>query len=46
MVTMKDIPPPNCVLPADADGLLRLSGNWTLATALRSGEILHAQTGP
>ena len=45
MVTMKDIPPPNCVLPADADGLLRLSGNWTLATALRSGEILHAQTG-
>lgn len=45
MVTMKDIPPPDCALPADADGLLRLSGNWTLATALRSSEVLHAQTG-
>ncbi len=45
MVTMKDIPPPDCALPPDSDGLLRLSGNWTLATALRSSEVLHAQTG-
>jgi len=36
---------PDCVLDPGADGQLRLSGSWTLATALRSVEALNAHAG-
>ena len=43
---MKNAEPPHCTMDPDADGQLRLSGSWTLSTALQSAQVLggiHAQ---
>jgi len=39
---MKQPRPPHCAMDPDADGQLRLSGNWTLSTALQSAQLLRA----
>ena len=43
---MTDISPPQCAQDPDAEGRLRLSGSWTLSTALRSMEALKASPSP
>ncbi|WP_313317095.1 MlaE family lipid ABC transporter permease subunit [Stenotrophomonas sp.] len=45
MPTTTSPTPPECALDPGAEGQLRLSGSWTLSTALRSMEILKAQAG-
>ena len=43
---MKNAEPPHCAMDPDVDGQLRLSGSWTLSTALQSAQVLggiHAQ---
>src|SRR5690606_19705322 len=42
MPAMKQPRPPHCAMDPDADGQLRLSGNWTLSTALQSAQLLRA----
>jgi len=37
---MKNAEPPHCAMDPDVDGQLRLSGSWTLSTALQSAQVL------
>ncbi|MCD9085907.1 ABC transporter permease [Stenotrophomonas sp. SY1] len=43
---MTDTSPPSCAHESGAEGQLRLSGSWTLATALHAVEALKASPAP
>lgn len=43
---MNHSPPPRYLLDPQVDGQIRLSGNWTLATALQAGKVLDAIDTP
>src|SRR5690606_5597385 len=38
--------PPHCAMDPDVDGQLRLSGSWTLSTALQSAQVLGGIQAP
>ena len=43
---MKQPRPPHCAMAPNADGQIRLSGSWTLSSALHSAEVLRALDPP
>ncbi|MCL7714995.1 ABC transporter permease [Stenotrophomonas mori] len=43
---MKAAEPPHCTMDPDVDGRLRLSGTWTLSTALQSADLLQGVKAP